>query len=116
MLLQDLIGIITNSVFYQRWSTQLVAPGAVAHQPMLVLLAPVVGGLIVGLMARYGSEAIRGHGMPEAIHSILRKGSQDQPHVAVLKPISAAVTIGTGGPFGAEGPIIVTGDIGSAHV
>src|SRR3546814_20059380 len=87
MLLQDLIGIITNAVFYQRWSTQLVAPGAVAHQPMLVLLAPVVGGLIVGLMARYGSEAIRGHGMPEAIDAILRKGSKVQPRVAVLKPI-----------------------------
>src|SRR3546814_15005078 len=65
MLLQDLIGIITNAVFYQRWSTQLVAPGAVAHQPMLVLLAPVVGGLIVGLMARSGPEAIRGHGSSE---------------------------------------------------
>src|SRR3546814_18662029 len=109
MLLQDLIGIITNAVFYQRWSTQLVAPGAVAHQSMLVLLAPVVGGLIVGLMARYGSEAIRGHGMPEAIDAILRKGSQVQPRVAVLKPISAAVTIGTGGPFGAEGPSTMTG-------
>src|SRR3546814_8492507 len=76
---------------------------------MRVLLAPVVGGLIVGLMARYGSEAIRGHGMPEAIDAILRKGSKAQPRVAVLKPISAAVTIGTGGPFGAEGPIIMTG-------
>src|SRR3546814_6510208 len=76
---------------------------------MRVLLAPVVGGLSVGLMARYGSEAIRGHGMPEAIDAILRKGSKVQPRVAVLKPISAAVTIGTGGPFGAEGPIIMTG-------
>src|SRR3546814_17860304 len=60
MLLQDLIGIITNAVFSQRWSTQLVAPGAVAPQPLLVLLAPVVGGLFVGLMARYGPEALRG--------------------------------------------------------
>ncbi|MGH8541407.1 MAG: chloride channel protein, partial [Stenotrophobium sp.] len=109
ILLQDLIGIITNLVFYQRWSTQLVAPGAIAHHPLLILGAPVIGGLIVGFMARYGSEAIRGHGMPEAIDAILRKGSKIQPRVALLKPISAAVTIGTGGPFGAEGPIIMTG-------
>ncbi|HWU69545.1 MAG TPA: chloride channel protein [Stenotrophobium sp.] len=109
ILLQDLIGIITNAVFYQRWSTHLVAPGGVAHHWLLILLAPVVGGVIVGVMARYGSEQIRGHGMPEAIDAILRKGSKIQPRVAVLKPISAAVTIGTGGPFGAEGPIIMTG-------
>ncbi|MGH8505450.1 MAG: chloride channel protein, partial [Stenotrophobium sp.] len=109
ILLQDLIGIITNAVFYQRWSTQLVAPGGATHHWLLILAAPVVGGLIVGVIARYGSEAIRGHGMPEAIDAILRKGSKIQPRVAVLKPISAAVTIGTGGPFGAEGPIIMTG-------
>lgn len=109
ILLQDLIGIITNAVFYQRWSTQLVAPGGATHHWLLILSAPVVGGLIVGFMARYGSEEIRGHGMPEAIDAILRKGSKIQPRVAVLKPISAAITIGTGGPFGAEGPIIMTG-------
>ncbi|MGH8461736.1 MAG: chloride channel protein [Stenotrophobium sp.] len=109
ILLQDLIGIITNAVFYQRWSTALVAPGGATHHWLLILGAPVIGGIIVGLMARYGSEAIRGHGMPEAIDAILRKGSKIQPRVAILKPISAAVTIGTGGPFGAEGPIIMTG-------
>jgi H+/Cl- antiporter ClcA len=104
--LQMLIGLITNLVFYQRWSTALVAPGAAAHSPWL---APVAGGLIVGVMARYGSEAIRGHGMREATDAILRKGSRVSPRVALLKPISAAVTIGTGSPFGAEGPVIMTG-------
>jgi H+/Cl- antiporter ClcA len=104
-----LIGLITNLVFYQRVSTALVAPGAVHHNPALILLAPIAGGLVVGLMARYGSEKIRGHGMPEAIEAILTGSSRVQPRVAVLKPISAAISIGTGGPFGAEGPIIMTG-------
>ncbi len=70
---------------------------------------PVVGGLIVGVMARVGSERIRGHGIPEAMETILLRGSRMEPRLAVLKPISSAVSIGTGGPFGAEGPIIVTG-------
>jgi CIC family chloride channel protein len=104
-----LIGVITNLVFYQRVDTSLVAPGRVHHSPALVLLAPVAGGLVIGLMARYGSEKIRGHGMPEAIEAILTGGSKVAPRVAVLKPVSAAVAIGTGGPFGAEGPIIMTG-------
>jgi CIC family chloride channel protein len=105
-----LIGLITNLVFYQRWDTQLVAPGADPHHPwLLFLLAPVAGGLLVGLMARFGSEKIRGHGMPEAIEAILVGKSRIQPRVALLKPISAAISIGTGGPFGAEGPIIMTG-------
>ncbi|HTZ45559.1 MAG TPA: chloride channel protein [Jatrophihabitans sp.] len=104
-----LIGLITNAVFYQRLDTALVAPGAHRHAMLLVLLAPVAGGLVVGLMARFGSEKIRGHGMPEAIEAILTGGSRVAPRVAVLKPVSAAVSIGTGGPFGAEGPIIMTG-------
>ena len=104
-----LIGLITNLVFYQRLSTSLVAPGAVRHSVVLILLTPIAGGLIVGLMARFGSEKIRGHGMPEAIEAILIGGSRVQPRVAVLKPISAAISIGSGGPFGAEGPIIMTG-------
>jgi chloride channel protein, CIC family len=108
-LLLKLIGLITNAVFYQRWSTELVAPGLRAHDPALVLLAPIAGGLVVGLLARFGSEKIRGHGMPEAIEAILTAGSRVAPRVAVLKPVSAAVSIGTGGPFGAEGPIIMTG-------
>jgi H+/Cl- antiporter ClcA len=104
-----LIGLITNLVFYQRVSTALVAPGAVHHNAALTVLAPIAGGLAVGLMARYGSEKIRGHGMPEAIEAILTGSSRVQPRVAILKPISAAISIGTGGPFGAEGPIIMTG-------
>jgi H+/Cl- antiporter ClcA len=104
-----LIGLITNIVFYGRTRTSLVAPGAHHHSPLLILLAPVAGGLLIGLMARFGSEKIRGHGMPEAIESILIGGSKVQPRVALLKPISAAISIGTGGPFGAEGPIIMTG-------
>ena len=104
-----LIGLITNAVFYGRFGTRLVAPGAEHHNPLLLLAMPVAGGLVIGLMARYGSEKIRGHGMPEAIEAILLGGSRVQPRVAVLKPVSAAVAIGTGGPFGAEGPIIMTG-------
>jgi CIC family chloride channel protein len=104
-----LIGLITNLVFYGRLATSLVAPGVGHHNPLVVLLAPIGGGLVVGLMARYGSEKIRGHGMPEAIESILTGGSRVQPRVAILKPIASAIAIGTGGPFGAEGPIIMTG-------
>lgn len=104
-----LIGLITNAVFYNRMDTKLVAPGVGHHNPLVVLFAPIAGGLVIGLMARYGSEKIRGHGMPEAIEAILLGGSKVQPRVAVLKPVSAAVAIGTGGPFGAEGPIIMTG-------
>jgi CIC family chloride channel protein len=104
-----LIGLITNLVFEHRISTALVNPGVGHHSPVLILLAPVGGGLLVGLMARYGSERIRGHGMPESIEAILVGGSKVQPRVAILKPISAAISIGTGGPFGAEGPIIMTG-------
>ncbi|MGH8288618.1 MAG: chloride channel protein [Steroidobacteraceae bacterium] len=107
--LLKLIGLITNLVFYQRVATGLVAPGAGTHHWWLIVCAPVVGGLIAGVMARYGSEAIRGHGMPEAIEAILREGSKIKPRVAILKPVSSAITIGTGGPFGAEGPIIMTG-------
>ncbi|QIX28722.1 chloride channel protein [Nocardioides sp. JQ2195] len=108
-LLLKLIGLITNAVFHQRWDTALVAPGGGDHPWWLLLCAPVAGGLVIGLMARFGSEKIRGHGMPEAIEAILLGGSKVQPRVAVLKPVSAAVSIGSGGPFGAEGPIIMTG-------
>jgi chloride channel protein, CIC family len=104
-----LIGLITNLVFYQRVGTALVAPGEGHHAPLLILLAPVCGGLVIGLVARFGSEKIRGHGIPEAIESILTSGSRIQPRVAVLKPLASAIAIGTGGPFGAEGPIIMTG-------
>ena len=76
-----LIGLITNAVFYHRLGTALVAPDGTHHNPALILLAPVVGGLVIGLMARYGSEKIRGHGMPEAIEAILIGGSKVQPRV-----------------------------------
>ncbi|WP_445189140.1 chloride channel protein [Pseudonocardia sp. Cha107L01] len=102
-----LIGLFTNLFFFGRLSTALVAPHN-SHW-WVVLCVPVLGGLIVGLMARYGSEKIRGHGMPEAIEAILVGGSKVAPKVAVLKPVSAAISIGSGGPFGAEGPIIMTG-------
>jgi chloride channel protein, CIC family len=104
-----LIGLITNLVFYGRLGTALVAPGEVHHSPFLILLAPVAGGLVIGLVARFGSEKIRGHGIPEAMDAVLTSGSKVQPRVALLKPIASAIAIGTGGPFGAEGPIIMTG-------
>ncbi len=107
--LLQLIGLITNLVFYDRVGTALVAPGDAHHSPALILLAPVFGGLVVGVLARYGSEKIRGHGIPETIESILISGSRVQPRVAILKPLASAIAIGTGGPFGAEGPIIMTG-------
>ena len=104
-----LIAFITNAVFFQRLSLAAVSPASAPHSAWLILLAPVAGGLVVGAMARFGSEAIRGHGMPEAIDTILRGGSKVRPRIAILKPVSAAISIGTGGPFGAEGPIIMTG-------
>jgi len=108
-LLLRLIGLITNLVFYSRVDARLVAPGATHHNPLLVLLAPAAGGLVVGLLARFGSERIRGHGMPETIEAVLLRRSKVQPRVAVLKPVASAIAIGSGGPFGAEGPIIMTG-------
>jgi len=103
-----LIGIFTNLFFFQRWGTTLVSPAG-NHLGWLEVFVPMVGGLIIGFMARYGSERIRGHGIPEAIEAILLKGGQVEPRVAFLKPISSAISIGSGGPFGAEGPIIMTG-------
>ena len=107
-VLLRLIGLFTNLFFYSRWSFQAASPAG-NHLGVLVVLVPIAGGLIVGLMARYGSDQIRGHGIPEAIESILMNGSRVAPRLAVLKPLSAAIAIGSGGPFGAEGPIIMTG-------
>jgi H+/Cl- antiporter ClcA len=107
-VLLRLIGLFTNLAYYHRWSTALVSPAANSLGGW-ALLVPVGGSIIVGLMARYGSERIRGHGIPEALESILINGSRVQPRLAFLKPLSSAIAIGTGGPFGAEGPIIVTG-------
>src|SRR5271169_2836328 len=106
--LLKLIGLFTNLSFFQRWSTALVSPAG-NHLGALEILVPIGGALIIGLMARYGSERIRGHGIPEAIESILINGSRVEPKLAVLKPLSSAISIGSGGPFGAEGPIIMTG-------
>jgi CIC family chloride channel protein len=108
LALLAMIGFFTNLFYYQRLSTHLVAPSANTLGAIAIVI-PVGGGLIVGLMARFGSEQIRGHGIPEAMERILINGSKVQPRLAVLKPISSAISIGTGGPFGAEGPIILTG-------
>jgi chloride channel protein, CIC family len=103
-----LIGFFTNLFYYQRLCSSFISPAG-NHLGVYAIAVPVVGSLIVGLMARYGSERIRGHGIPEAIESILMNGSRVHPRLAILKPLSAAISIGSGGPFGAEGPIIMTG-------
>ncbi|HZQ46385.1 MAG TPA: chloride channel protein [Verrucomicrobiae bacterium] len=103
-----LIAVITNLSFFHTFSSAHTTPQE-AHLGAWVILVPVVGALIIGLMARYGSSKIRGHGIPEALEAILIGRSRMEPKVAILKPISSAISIGTGGPFGAEGPIIMTG-------
>ena len=108
LALLRLIGLFTNLFYFGRWSTAMVSPAG-NHLGYLSVLIPVAGALIIGFMARYGSERIRGHGIPEAIEAILINGSKVQPKVAILKPLSSAISIGSGGPFGAEGPIIMTG-------
>ena len=108
LALLKLIGLFTNLFFFGRWSTALVSPAG-NHLGAWEVLIPVAGALIIGVMARYGSERIRGHGIPEAIEAILINGSKVEPKVAILKPLSSAISIGSGGPFGAEGPIIMTG-------
>jgi len=108
LALLRMIGLFTNLFFFQRWDTALVSPVDNTLGPFVVLV-PVVGALIIGFMARYGSERIRGHGIPEAIEAILISGSRVEPRLAFLKPLSSAISIGSGGPFGAEGPIIMTG-------
>jgi H+/Cl- antiporter ClcA len=108
--LRWLIALVTNIAFYGQISVKEASPAeAVPHLGLWVVLIPVVGGLIVGFMARYGSRAIRGHGIPEAMEQVLTNQSRIPPRMTWLKPISAAIAIGTGGPFGAEGPIIATG-------
>jgi H+/Cl- antiporter ClcA/CBS domain-containing protein len=108
LALLRLIGLFTNLFYFGRWSTTMVSPVG-NHLGVFSVLVPVLGALIIGLMAKYGSERIRGHGIPEAIESILLNGSRIEPKIALLKPISSAISIGSGGPFGAEGPIIMTG-------
>jgi H+/Cl- antiporter ClcA len=108
LALLDLIGMITHIAYDGTFGWSLVQP-SLHHLGWLTIFVPVIGGLIIGAMAYWGSERIRGHGIPEAMETILVGGSKIEPRLAVLKPVSSAVSIGTGGPFGAEGPIILTG-------
>jgi H+/Cl- antiporter ClcA/predicted transcriptional regulator len=103
-----LIAVITNLAFFHHLTASATVPQD-HHLGYWVILVPVIGALLIGLMARYGSEKIRGHGIPEALEAILLGRSLINPKVAILKPLSSAISIGTGGPFGAEGPIIMTG-------
>ena len=107
-VLLKLIALFTNIFYFQKLSTAPVSFVGL-HLTAWTIAIPVVGSLIIGLMARFGSEKIRGHGIPEAIEAILIGRSRIEPKVALLKPLSSAISIGTGGPFGAEGPIIMTG-------
>lgn len=107
-ILYNLIGLFTNLSFYHRFSFQFVSP-QYNSLGIIAIIIPVIGGLIVGVMAKYGTSKIKGHGIPEAIEAVVTNKSKISGAVAVLKPLSAAIAIGTGGPFGAEGPIIQTG-------
>jgi len=106
--LYNLIGLLTNIVFYHRF-VFVFNSARNNHLGAWVIVMPVIGGIIVGFMAKYGTPKIKGHGIPEAMEAVLINRSRIQPRVAILKPVSAAIAIGTGGPFGAEGPIIQTG-------
>jgi H+/Cl- antiporter ClcA len=103
-----LIALFTNIFYYADFSTVARAP-SMEHWGVAFIIVPAVGGIVIGLIARFGSEKIRGHGIPEALEAILFGKSIMQPKIAVLKPLSSAISIGSGGPFGAEGPIIMTG-------
>ncbi len=107
-VIERLIQLSTNLFYFHRWSFQ---PAIAANHPhgWFPFFAPIVGGMLVGLIARYLSPAIRGHGMPEAVEAVVFGGAKVQPRVAFLKPIATAISIGSGGPFGAEGPVIATG-------
>lgn len=107
-LLYHLIGLVTNLAMFHRFSFDFTS-ARVNQLGLWIILVPVIGGILVGLMAKYGSEKIKGHGIPEAMEAVLISRSRIEPKVAILKPLSAAIAIGTGGPFGAEGPIIQTG-------
>jgi H+/Cl- antiporter ClcA len=109
VLLLRAIALMTNLFYYHRLSLAMVGPAGSPLSPWIMPLVPIVGGLLVGLIAHYGSDKIRGHGIPEAIEAILLRGAHIEPLVAILKPLSAAIAIGSGGPFDAEGPIIMTG-------
>src|ERR1700712_1805399 len=107
-ILLRLIYLATNLFYFHRWNASIVDPGASGLGWKAVFL-PVLGGLLVGLIARFGSDRIRGHGMPEAIEAVLMRGARISPKITFFKPVATAIAIGSGGPFGAEGPIIMTG-------
>src|SRR5689334_17292158 len=107
-VLVALINLFTNIAFYGRFTVGAASPAG-NTLGLWVILIPVLGGLIVGVMARFGSPAIRGHGIPEVMERILVGESRIAPRLTILKPVGTAISIGTGGPFGAEGPIIATG-------
>jgi chloride channel protein, CIC family len=107
-LLVYLIDLFTNLAFYGTFSAIHTGPAG-NSLGLFVILVPAAGGIVVGLMAMYGSKAIRGHGIPEAMEQVLVNQSRIKPSLLFLKPLSAAISIGSGGPFGAEGPIIATG-------
>jgi chloride channel protein, CIC family len=103
-----LIFLATNVFYFHRVSVRFADP-AYSHLGWRAIFLPVIGGLLVGLIARYGSDRIRGHGMPEAIEAVLMRGARISPKITIIKPVATAIAIGSGGPFGAEGPIIMTG-------
>ncbi len=108
-----LIAGITQLMFYGHWSFEWIAPGTSVRGAWVILI-PAFGGGVIALMARFGSRAIIGHGIPEVMQQVLANRSRISPRVAILKPLSSAISIGTGGPYGAEGPVIATGSaIGS---
>ncbi len=107
-MLLEMISLCTNLFYFQKWSFIDRDPWQAGRHWWLVLM-PVLGGLIVGLIARYLSPRVRGHGMPEAVETIVFNAGRVQPRVAILKPVATAISIGSGGPFGAEGPVIITG-------
>ena len=106
--LLGLIRLSTNVFYFHRFSFADASPAS-STLGWFAAFAPILGGLLIGVIARFGSEKIRGHGMPEAIEAIIFKGGKVAPRIAVLKPVATAIAIGSGGPFGAEGPIIMTG-------
>lgn len=109
-LLMGLMALITNLAYFGDISLQFRTPtNAVGRLGVWSVPIPVIGAILIGLMARFGSKAIRGHGIPEAMEQVLTNESRIPARMAILKPVSAAISIGTGGPFGAEGPIIATG-------
>ncbi len=107
-VLYNLIGLFTNLFFYHRFAMEFMSARH-TQIGLWVIVTPVIGGIIVGFMAKYGTPKIKGHGIPEAMEAVMLNRSKIEPRVAILKPLSAAIAIGTGGPFGAEGPIIQTG-------